>query len=372
MNSILNINMFFKLKTSNKHFVKKVSILILLFLTLFHLIQPISFANTASFAKNNYSRASMDRHGNIYMKENLYNRVYPASLTKVAITILAIEKLDLNEKITLGELQYPIPFDYVTTPTYVGETLTVEDLLYATMLKSANDAPSYIAQRLFSSPKEFQKGINEYLKSIGLLDTNFTNPFGLEDKNHYTTPFDLLTLTSYAMKNYIFRNIVYATEYTIPFNSFSPARKIKTTSLFAYRNSAVFNIDFHGIKTGFTEQAGDCLITTAKVNQTEFYFLYTGAESTLDKFIKTQEMYTQTDEFFTTKGRLDEYTEQINKTKILGNINLSKISSQLFFSTFDKVIFILFVILLFVLFGRLGISRKRKKTKSRKVRQNVN
>ena len=83
-----------------------------------------------SFAKNNHSRASIDIDGNIYMRENIYKKIYPASMTKIAISIIAIEKLDLNDKIYIEEIDYKLPLDYVTTPLYVGEVVTAEDLTY--------------------------------------------------------------------------------------------------------------------------------------------------------------------------------------------------------------------------------------------------
>ena len=288
-NNIPNI----KINKNKLKFKHKILFILILFLFFFifsfnNFFSLISYANETTFAKNNYSRASMDIDGNIYMKENLYKRIYPASMTKIAISIIAIEKLDLKEKIKIKESTMILPLDYVVTPLYIGETLTVEDLLYATMLKSGNDAPIQLAKHIYGDEKNFKKEINKYLKNLGLTDTNFTNPFGLEDKNHYTTPYDLLTLARYAMKNETFRKIVSTNKYIIPENSYSYKRIIETTSLFTYPNSSVYSKDFYGIKTGFTETAGDCFISAAKINDKEFYFIYTGAKSKISKFKEIQ------------------------------------------------------------------------------------
>lgn len=362
-NNIPNI----KINKNKLKFKHKILFILILFLFFFifsfnNFFSLISYANETTFAKNNYSRASMDIDGNIYMKENLYKRIYPASMTKIAISIIAIEKLDLKEKIKIKESTMILPLDYVVTPLYIGETLTVEDLLYATMLKSGNDAPIQLAKHIYGDEKNFKKEINKYLKNLGLTDTNFTNPFGLEDKNHYTTPYDLLTLARYAMKNETFRKIVSTNKYIIPENSYSYKRIIETTSLFTYPNSSVYSKDFYGIKTGFTETAGDCFISAAKINDKEFYFIYTGAKSKISKFKEIQKMYDETKYLFEQKNIINEYIETVTNEKILKETNSKYIFQKFLLTTFDKIILILlFSLLIIIILFKSRNLHKRKR-----------
>lgn len=335
---------------------------VLIFTLIFNIFSPLySYSQENNFAKGNYSRASMDIDGNIYMKENLYKKIYPASLTKIAIAIITIEKLDLNEEIYIRKTDMKVPFDYVVTPLHIGERLTVKDLLHATMLKSANDAPIQLAKYIYGTQENFKKEINKYLKNIGLKNTNFTNPFGLDNKNHYTTPYDLLTLTRYAMKNNTFRKIVRTKSYTIPSNNYSGQRILRTTSLFADSNSLVFNKNFYGVKTGTTDKAGDCFISAAKINNKEFYFIYTGAKSRISKFQKVQEMYNETKYILKQKENIDNFAKTTTEKKTLRKTSLEYLYSQFFFTIFDKIILILFFILLLILLFKIKNSNKRKR-----------
>lgn len=339
-------------------------IIILIFSLVFNIFfSLVCYGKESKFAKDNYSCTSMDIDGNIYMKENLYKRIYPASMTKIAISIITIEKLDLNEEIYIRKTTTQIPYDYVLTPLYIGEKLTVKDLLYATMLKSGNDAPLQLAKHIYGNEENFKKGINEYLKNIGLKDTHFTNSFGLDDDNHYTTPYDLLTLTRYAMKNDIFRKIVSSKDYIIPANEYSNSRLIKTTSLFTNSESLVFNKDFYGIKTGTTDKAGDCLISAAKIDNKEFYFLYTGAESKISRFKKIQKMYNETKSILKEKENIDNYAKTTIEEKTLNKISLDYIYNQFFFTIFNKIILIIFITILLIILLK---SKKIKKSKNKK------
>lgn len=364
----------YKFKNTNykKNVFKRILFLILLFVFFLNIFHPIILqANTSlPFAKNNHSRASMDEDGNIYIRENLYNRIYPASLTKIAISIIAIEKLKLSDEVFIQEIDYNLPLDYVTTPLYLGETLTVEDLLYATMLKSGNDAAIYLAKEVYGNKENFIEGINKYLKDLGLINTNFTNPFGLEEDNHYTTPYDLLLLTKHAMENRTFKEIVSKTKYVIPENNFSEERVMRTTSLFAEKKSSVFNPDFYGIKSGYTESAGDCYISANKILDKEFYFIYTGADSRISKFINIQKMYDETKYILEQKNILDNYAKTNITTNFSNNLNLSYFKSRYLFSTLDKIFFSTFAIFIFFLISKVSLKkRKKKKTKRKKRRK---
>ncbi len=355
-----NLNVNFRFKFILKY-LTILSILILLIFTF-----PINIYANSKFAKNNYSRAVMEDNGDIYIQENMYKRIYPASMTKIAIAIVSIENLNLKDKIKIEKLNYKLPSDYITTPLYVGETLTVEDLLHATMLKSSNDAPIYLANKLYGNMKNFSKEINIYLKDLGLLDTNFTNPFGLEDSNHYTTSYDLLLLTKHAMKNDTFRKIINTKKYIIPANAFSSARTFQTTSLFSNKDSSLYDSRFYGIKTGFTDQSGFCFITATKIREKEYYFIYTGGDSLSSRFTEITKTYNQMKALIENKLIVDNYVKNTNLEKKSLLYNVNNIYSQFFFTTFDKISLIVFIFLFFIIFFRLkGSKVKNKKNKKK-------
>ncbi len=361
MNSIefanLNINFLIRLLLISL-------IIVLISIPIFPIL---SHANEdLDFAEDNHSRVSMDIDGNIYMRENIDKRIFPASMTKIAISIVAIENLDLDEEILIQESEFKITDDYVLTPLYIGEKVTVRDLLYANLLKSGNDASVQLARHIYGDKDEFINGINKYLKKIGLNNTNFTNPYGLHEESHYTTAYDILLLAKYSMQNRIFRDIVNTEKYIIPENDFSNARTMYNTSLFNTKDSSLYDKNFQGVKTGFTEEAGDCFVTSAMINDKEFYFIYTGADSRIEKFVKIKEMYDETIYIFEKKDFVKAYNKEIEKENNL-LLNMSHINSSLFFSTFDKAIIILFSILvLYLIFSRIKKPKKKKKRKKRK------
>ena len=229
------------------------------------------------------------------------------------------------------------------------------------MLKSGNDAAIYLGKLAFENKNAFVKGINEYLKELGLLNTHFTNSFGLEDNKHYTTPYDLLVLSKHAMKNKTFKEIVSKDSYIIPGNSFSEARTIRTTSLFANNNSSVFNKDFYGIKSGYTEKAGDCFIAASKIDNKEFYFIYTGANSTTAKFIKIQEMYDETKFILKEKTNIDQYAKTSVKEQNDRFLNLDYLQSKYFFTNFEKVVYSVFGFSILIFLFRIIFRKKKRK-----------
>ena len=338
----------------------KLVVLLIISILFFISFSPILYAKN-SFAKNNLSYAVMDQGGYVYLNRNLNKRIYPASLTKIAIGIVAIEELKLDKKVKIEKLDYKLPNDYVLTPVYIGEVSTVKDLLYASLLKSGNDASLHLAKEVYGSNEKFIIGINRYLEKLGLKDTHFNNPFGLADKNHYTTPHDMLILAKHAMSNKTFKEIVSKERYTIPANDFSGPRIMVNTSMFSNKKSSLYNKTFYGIKTGYTEDALNCFVTAAKINDKEFYFLYTGIRDRVDIFLKIEELYDETKSLSNQKTKLDDYAKARLEIKKLDFFNISKISKEFFFNNTDKLILILFVITIFLF--TLKPKKKRRKRK---------
>ena len=224
------------------------------------------------------------KSGEILYEKNAYEKRDPASVTKILTCLVALETLELDEKITSTIEQDP-----ASSGTSIlmkkGEVFTVEQLLYALMLPSANDAAIALAEASGGSVENFCEMMNERAARCGAKDTNFTNPNGFNEPiqpKHKTTAYDLAVITKEAMKNKTFREIVSTVDYYIPKTNMSKKR--------AFRNSNrcisdgvskvplpdyVENKGFYryepaiGVKTGYTSTAGSCFVGWAEKDDTD-------------------------------------------------------------------------------------------------------
>jgi D-alanyl-D-alanine carboxypeptidase len=198
--------------------------------------------------------------GRIIGSKNADEKLPMASTTKIMTSILAIENIkDLNQVVEIHESCTNIEGSSLYLKP--KQKIKVLDLLYGTMLRSGNDSAfelAYIAGK--NDEKKFIDMMNDKAKELGAFNTNFVNPNGLHDKDHYTTAYDLALISKYAMKNEIFREVVSAKQYNA--NSLN--------SILYNKNKVVFQYEFgSGIKIGYTKVAGRCLVASAKKNNTE-------------------------------------------------------------------------------------------------------
>ncbi len=214
-------------------------------------------------------------------------RKYPASLTKIMTAILTLENIpDLSREITFtAELQnyvYEINMMYgggiSTGGIMLNETLTAEQLLYAIMLPSANEAAVMLAYEIGDgSLEKFADMMNEKAKEIGCLDTHFVNSNGLFDENHYSTAYDMYLITKYALQNETFRKIAATPSYdTGPTNKQENLHWDSTNKMMV-EGSGFYYPQIRGVKTGTLEEAGRCLITTAEKDGYEYLLVLMGA-----------------------------------------------------------------------------------------------
>lgn len=186
-------------------------------------------------------------------------RLPMASVTKIATAILAIENCELNEIIKVDDSAVGIE----GTSIYLNydEEISMENLLYGLMLASGNDCAMAIACHIGGEggSERFVSMMNELANKLNLENTHFDNPHGLDSETHYTSAYDLAVLTSYALKNDIFKEIV-STEYkTINGNDITGDRYLKN------KNKLLFSReDCIGVKTGFTDNAGRCLVNACE------------------------------------------------------------------------------------------------------------
>ncbi|MBQ8429155.1 MAG: D-alanyl-D-alanine carboxypeptidase [Clostridia bacterium] len=177
-------------------------------------------------------------------------RLPMASTTKIATAITVLEECEnITQKFAIPQAAEGIEGSSVYLKS--GDKYSVEDLLYGLMLRSGNDCATALALYCAESIEQFSADMNKTAQKAGALSTNFVNPHGLPAKNHYTTARDLSNITCYAMQNPIFRKIV-STQYYEPY-----AWKNKNKLLMRYEGAI-------GVKTGYTKEAGRCLVSAAE------------------------------------------------------------------------------------------------------------
>lgn len=194
----------------------------------------------------------------IYAKDAETKR-YPASTTKMMTLIVALEKGNLDDIVTASKNAAETEGSSLWLE--VGERLNLLDLLYGIMLVSGNDATVAVAEHIAGSVDNFAKLMTSKAHEIGALDSSFVNSSGLPDVNHYSTAHDLARIAAYGYKNPMFEQIVSTKEKNIPQAGKDHDRELNNENrmLWLYEGG-------NGVKTGYTEAAGRCLVSAAKLN----------------------------------------------------------------------------------------------------------
>ncbi len=195
--------------------------------------------------------------GDVIFEKNPHEKLPMASTTKIMTAPVALEEGDLSKTVQVAEAACGVEGSsiYLTA----GEELTLEDLLYALMLESANDAAAAIAYEIAGGIEPFAERMNLLAQKIGLTESHFTNPHGLDDEAHYTTAYDLAKLTAYALRNEQFRKIVSTYRHQIPLRGGEGVR-----NLLNHNKLLRMSGDVIGVKTGFTKRSGRCLVSAAE------------------------------------------------------------------------------------------------------------
>ena len=222
-------------------------------LLLFLLVIPIK---VKAFETSATSAILMDMDcGRILYSKDIHNKRSVASISKIMTAILAVESGKLNDIVTIGE---EINGSYGSgIYIKIDEQMKLEDLVYGLMLRSGNDAALAIAKYVGGTVDNFVVIMNNKAKEIGMTNTTFNNPSGLdEEKGNYSTAYDMAILTSYAMKNKDFAKIVGTKTHTVKTNA--------NVYSWTNKNKLLFSKDYiTGGKTGYTEIARRTLVSTA-------------------------------------------------------------------------------------------------------------
>ena len=223
--------------------------------------------------------------GRAVYEQDADERVYPASLTKIMTCLLALENGNLSDVVTVSASALDdLDADSSVAGLQVGEQMTLENLLYCMMVVSGNDACNVIAEHIAGSITDFVRMMNQRAYELGCLNTHFSNPHGLHDENHYTTARDLSIITQAALKSENFRQIVDTYEYQLPDDNVRQnIPKLKTTNMLIYRSmsNSLYYSRAHGIKTGYTSQAGRCVISEATGDGLDLLGIVCGAATTI-------------------------------------------------------------------------------------------
>ena len=167
----------------------------------------------------------------ILYDKNSNEKMFPASTTKIMTAILVLENCDLKETVTASyDAIMSIPDGYVVADIDGDEQLTVEQLLQLLLVHSANDAANVLAEYVGGSIESFVSMMNTKVNELGLTNTHFTNTYGLQDENHYTTAYDLSVIMQYCIKNDDFRRIAGSASCSIPATNKSGPRSYTSTN----------------------------------------------------------------------------------------------------------------------------------------------
>ncbi len=195
--------------------------------------------------------------GTVLYSKNADSRLPMASTTKIMTALIALEYGNLDRSYVIPDAAVGIEGSSIYLVR--GEKLTLRELIYALMLESANDAAQAIAIIIAGSVEAFADIMNSRAEELGLDNTHFTNPHGLDHEEHYTTAYDLARLASFALKNEAFEEIVSTNKKTIPFNNGEGTRVlVNHNKMLRTYDGAI------GVKTGFTKRCGRCLVSAAQ------------------------------------------------------------------------------------------------------------
>lgn len=173
--------------------------------------------------------------GEVLFSKNADEQIYPASTTKLMTALLTIENASLDDEVTVGDEVTGFPSGSSLLGMTSGETLTIRDLLHGIFLVSGNDAASALAVHIGGTQEQFVDMMNARAQELGMTHTNFVNPHGIKDDNHYTTASDMALLAREVLKHEELVSIASTETYTIPANEeHSEDRELENTNRLIY------------------------------------------------------------------------------------------------------------------------------------------
>lgn len=261
--------------------------------------------------------------GEIIWEKNADEKMEPASMTKLMTALLAVENLKPDQEVEVTGEAAAMPETKIYLQT--GEKITVEELLYGLLLESGNDAAVVLAIATAGSVEDFAAMMNERAKEIGCTNTNFVNPSGLADENHYSTARDMVMIAKEALSNETVRKIAGTAEHTIPATNAYEERNLENTNYFLKGvdkevNGKKIKVDKYdgvfGGKTGYVGEDKAALVTGLSADGLEIYSLVMGS-SLEGRYSDVKELMDYG------KANVSKYTvfekgDEFGKVKLLG------------------------------------------------------
>ena len=226
---------------------------------------------------------SLSNHKVLYAN-GIYDKVYPASITKIMTAMLALQSGKLNDTVTITQDNVTLEDGSQVCGFVAGDQVTLDQLLHCLLVYSGNDAASAIAEYVGGSTENFVQMMNEYAAKLGCTGTHFSNPHGLQDENHYTTPYDIYLMLNEAFTYPEFTEITELPSYTVTYTGSDGTEKSTTLTATDHyltgEATAPKDVTILGGKTGTTEVAGNCLaILTQNAYGKTFVSIVMGADT---------------------------------------------------------------------------------------------
>ncbi|SEI39769.1 D-alanyl-D-alanine carboxypeptidase (penicillin-binding protein 5/6) [Lachnospiraceae bacterium A10] len=205
--------------------------------------------------------------------QNIFEKLYPASTTKILTAYVALKYGDLDQEITVSENACDQAEDSSVANLNPGDKMTLRDLLYGLMLRSGNDAAIAIAEGISGDVDTFVNLMNQEATALGAVNSHFVTPNGLHDEDHYTTVYDMYLIFNAAIQNDDFRTILQTTTYNVFYTTSDGTETSQTWNTTNYyllgKEQAPDGITVIGGKTGTTGEAGYCLVLLSKNEQNQ-------------------------------------------------------------------------------------------------------
>lgn len=247
--------------------------------------------------------------GQVLYEKNGYQAMYPASITKIMTTLLALEQGTLPATITMSETAvWGIDRNSSHIALDVDEKITLEQALYAVMIASANEAAWAVAEYISGTLSDFSTLMNTRAEELGCVNTHFVNANGLHDDDHYTCAYDMALITKEALTHREFRTITSTFHYIIPpTNMNEEQRDLWQKNHMINPDSQYYYKYCEGGKTGFTDEAGGTLVTWAMKDDVELICVLMNARPTSDNFTDSVALYDYFFDNYSYQTPLDDY-----------------------------------------------------------------
>ncbi|MBR5041545.1 MAG: D-alanyl-D-alanine carboxypeptidase [Clostridiales bacterium] len=262
----------------------------------------------------------------------------PSAITQIMTVLLALENLELSDTITITKAMYEsIPDAYVRIGFSEGEVVTVEQCIYASLLKSANDACLALAIKISGSEKAFVDKMNQRAVELGCTNTHFTNSYGLSDGEHKTSCQDMSLILKEALRHPDFTTISTCTSYTIdPTNTFNDRRVLNNANRFISTPSTAYEY-YIGGKTGYSDESGYTIIAGAEKDGRRLIGILLGANDAENRYLALSELFEYCFANYTTtmieeselSVAVKNATSQIENALVGSNLKIDSSSLQL-------------------------------------------